>query len=71
MTTCICAFTLAHLRLHLHTYVYTNITEGQVLATLNEPGMEGFSTLWKGTESPNITFTLAHIRLQHIMKGTW
>ena len=59
-------FTPAHVRLHQHIYVYTNITEGQVLATLTEPGKEGVSTLWMGDEPPNITFTPAHIRLhQH------
>ena len=59
--TCTYTFTLAHIRLHLHIYVYTNITEGHVLATLTEPGKEGVSTLWKGTESPNIPFTPAHM----------
>ena len=57
-----CVFTPAHVRLHQHIYVYTNFTEGQVLATLTEPGKEGVSTLWKGTASPNITFTPAHVR---------
>ena len=60
-------FTPAHIRLHQHIYVYTNITEGQVLATLTEPGKEGVSTLWKGTASPKKTFTPAHVRLhKHI-----
>ena len=53
-------FTPAHIRLHQHIYVYTNITEGQVLATLTEPGKEGVSTLWKGTESPDTLFTPAY-----------
>ena len=47
--------------------VYTNITEGHVLATLSKSGKEGVSTLWKVSESPNIPFTLEYVRLHKSM----